>query len=53
MGNSKNKSRSDDAEIKVIFESQSPSFNSDNPMIGVITINSKAVVPAYCIQVTL
>ena len=49
MGNLNEKSRSDDTKITVTFESANPSFNADTPIIGVVTIDARVVVPAYCL----
>ena len=53
MGNMNENARSDDAKITVTFESASPCFNADNPIVGVVTIDAKTVVPAYSLQATL
>lgn len=51
MGN--NKSRADGITLRIEFESESRAFNSENPIIGVVHIESNYVVAAYCLQATL
>ena len=54
MGNLNDKThRSSAATITITIENQIPAFNSENPIIGVITIDAQDEVPAYCIQATL
>ena len=49
MGSVKSKQRSDLATIKVCFDTDSRAFDANNPIMGVIQINSKAAIPAYYI----
>ena len=52
MGNN-HKSRSKDAKITVDFEQNNRTFSADNPINGIITIDSKVTIPAYCVQAAL
>ena len=47
------KSKSDDATMSVIWESPGRAFNSENPIVGMVKIDAKVTIPAYCIQATL
>ena len=47
------KSKSDDATMTVIWESPGRAFNAENPIVGMVKIDAKVTIPAYCIRATL
>ena len=53
MWSSTSKSKSDIAYLSVHIENTTRRFDAANPIFGVIRIDSKAAIPAHCIQVSL
>ena len=47
------KKKSDIATVFVHIENETRRFDAANPIFGVIRIDSKAAIPAYCIQISL
>ena len=47
------KRKSDIATVSVHIENTTRRFDAANPIFGVIRIDSKAAIPAHCIQISL
>ena len=53
MGNSKGKQRLPYASLQLIYETDERSFDSENPIIATVMINSEKDIPAYGVQVSV
>ena len=53
MGSSKSKERISDATLKIEFSDDNRAFDANNPITGVIKINSTRDIPAYSLTLKL